>query len=57
MQLKKDEMIRDGENIFSVFCVLGGVIYAKPTFDVNVTPDYELGEVLKYYRKVEVMKK
>lgn len=57
MQPKKDEIIQDGENLFSVFCVLGGVIYAKPVFDVNVTPAYELDEVLKYYRKIEVMKK
>lgn len=53
MQLNKDEIIRDGKNIFSVFCVLGSVIYVKPMFDTNVTPDYELNDVLKYYRKLK----
>lgn len=38
MQLIKEELIGDGENLYSVFCVLGSVIYVKRVFDVNATP-------------------
>ena len=57
MRLNKEDRIADGENIFSVFCVLGSVVYVKQIFDVNSSPSYELKEVLKYYRKIEVMEK
>ena len=57
MELNKEEIIRDGENLFSVFCVMGSVIYVKRVFDVNSSPVYELKEVLKYYRKIEIMEK
>ena len=57
MELNTEEIIKDGENLFSVFCVLGSVIYVKRVFDVNSSPAYELEEVLKYYRKIEIMEK
>lgn len=54
-QMNKGNIIRDGENYFSVFCVLCSVIYVKRTADVNDSPYYELEEVLKHYRKIEIM--
>ena len=57
MQLKREEIIKDGEKMFSVFCVLGSVVYVKRVFDVNSSPTYELEKVLKYYRKIEIMEK
>lgn len=57
MELNKEEVIKDGENLFAVFCVLGSVVYVKRVFDVNSSPAYELGEVLKHYRKIEIMEK
>ena len=30
IQLNKGDIIKDGEKIFSIFCVLGSVIYVKP---------------------------
>lgn len=57
MQLNKEEIIKDGENLFSVFCVMGSVIYVKRMFDVSSSPSYELKEVLKHYRKIEIMEK
>ncbi len=57
MELNKEEIIKDGENLFSVFCVLGSVVYVKQVFDVNSSPAYELEEVLKYYQKIEIMEK
>lgn len=57
MQLNKEKVIKDGKNLFSVFCVMGSVIYVKRVFDVNSSPAYELEEVLKYYRKIEIMEK
>ena len=57
MQLKREEIIKDGEKMFSVFCVLGSVVYVKRVFDVNSSPTYEMEEVLKHYRKMEIMEK
>lgn len=57
MELNKEEIIKDGENLFLVFCVLGSVVYVKQVFDVNSSPTYELEEVLKHYRKIEIMEK
>ncbi len=57
MQLNKDNLIKDGKMIFAVFCVLGSVVYVKPFGDVNSSPAYELEEVLKHYRKIEIMEK
>ena len=57
MELNKEEIIKDGENLFSVFCVLGSVVYVKRFLDVKDSPSYELEEVLKYYRKIEIMEK
>jgi hypothetical protein len=57
MQLNKDNLIKDGKMIFAVFCVLGSVVYVKPFGDVKDTPAYGLEEVLKHYRKIEIMKK
>lgn len=57
MQLKREEIIKDGERLFSVFCVMGSVIYVKQASDVNSSPAYELEEVLKHYRKLEIIEK
>lgn len=57
MTVNKGDIIKDGENYFSVFCVMGSVIYVKCIHDVNDSPVYELVEVLKQYRKIEIMKK
>lgn len=57
IQLNKEEIIKDGENVFSVFCVLGSVVYVKQVLSVNNSPHYELKEVLKHYRKIEIMEK
>lgn len=57
MELNKEEIIKDGENLFSVFCVLGSVVYVKRVFDVNSSPTYELEEILKHYWKIEIMEK
>lgn len=55
--MSKGDMIRDGEDYFSVFCVMGSVVYVKRIFDVNSSPVYEWEDVLKQYRKIEIMKK
>ena len=55
MKLNKDEIIRDGDSYFSVFCVMGSVVYVKSVSDVNSTPFYELEDVLKHYRKIEII--
>lgn len=57
MQLNKEELIKDGENLFAIFCVLGSVVYVKRVFDVKDSPTYELEKVLKHYRKIEIMEK
>jgi hypothetical protein len=57
MQLNKDDLIKDGEIIFTVFCIMGSVVYVKPFVDVKDTPSYDLKEVLKHYRKIEIMTK
>ena len=54
-QMNKDDIIKDGENYFSVFCILGSVIYVKKVLDVNGSPYHELEDVLKHYRKIEIM--
>lgn len=57
MQLNKDDIIKDGETYFSIFCVMRSVIYVKKVLNVNNTPYpcYELAEVLKHYRKIEII--
>ena len=55
MQLNKGDIIKDGENYFSVFCVMCSVIYVKRILDVNGSPYHELEDVLKHYRKIEIM--
>lgn len=55
MQLNKGEIIKDGDKYFSIFCVMCSVIYVKKVLDVNSSPYYELEEVLKHYRKIEIM--
>ena len=57
MQLNKNDLIKDGEIIFAVFCVLGSVVYVKQVSDVKDSPAYDLKEVLKHYRKIEIMTK
>lgn len=57
MQLNKGDIIKDGENYFSIFCVMCSVIYVKKVLNVNSAPTsyYELEEVLKHYRKIEII--
>ena len=57
MKLNKNDIIKEGENIYTVFRTLGSVVYVKQVFDVNSSPAYELEEVLKYYLKIEIMEK
>lgn len=57
MRLNKNDIIKDGENYYTVFCIVCTVIYVKRIFDVNSSPSYELEEVLKHYRKVEIIEK
>ena len=56
MQLNRNDIIKDGENFFAVFCIMGSVVYVKPFADVNDTPAYGLEEVLKHYRKIVSLK-
>lgn len=56
MQLNKGDIIIDGKKYFSVFCILGSVIYVKEVSEVNNTPGHTLEDVLKHYRKIEIMK-
>lgn len=41
MQLNKGDIIKDGEKYFSVFCIIGSVVYVNG-LDVNSSPGYEL---------------
>lgn len=55
--MNKGDIIRDGEDYFFIFCVMGSAVYVKMMVDVNDTPVYEWNELLKHYRKIEIMKK
>lgn len=55
MQLNKGDIIKDGEDYFSIFCVMCSVIYVKRVSDIENKTCYKLTEVLKHYRKIEVM--
>jgi len=55
--VNKGNIIKDGEDYFSIFCILGNTVYVKHVFGVNDSPVYELEEVLKHYRKIEIMEK
>lgn len=55
MKLNKGDIIKDGENLYSIFCVMMSVIYVKRMTEFIDTPCYELEEVLKHYRKIEIM--
>lgn len=55
MQLNKGNIIKDGEKFFSVFCVMCSVIYVQRVSDIGKKPYYELEEILKHYRKIEIM--
>lgn len=57
IKLSRNDAIKDGENLFLVYCVLGSVVYVKRAFDVKDSPPYELEEVMKHYRKIEIMEK
>ena len=59
MKCTKGDIIKDGDKLYFVFAVLGSVIYVRTLPDVYDSPsfDHELKEVLKYYRKTEVMEK
>jgi hypothetical protein len=53
--VNKGDIIRDGEDYFFIFCVMGSAVYVKMMVDVNDTPVYEWNELLKHYRKIEIM--
>ena len=55
MQLNKGDLIRDGDKMFSVFCVLGSVIYVQNAANVKSTPAHEWKDVLENYRKIEII--
>lgn len=58
MQLNKGDIIKDGDNYVSIFCVMCSVIYVKRILDVNSSPYYELEDALnalKHCRKIEIM--
>ena len=55
MQLNKGDIIKDGEKFFSVFCVMCSVIYVQHVSDIGKKPYYELEDILKHYRKIEIM--
>ena len=57
MMVNNGDIIKDGEDYFSIFCIIRSVVYVKKMLDVNNTPAYKLEEVLKSYRKLEIMKK
>ena len=55
MQLNKGDIIKVGEEYFSVFCVMCSVIYVQCVTDTGKKPYYELEDILKHYRKIEIM--
>ena len=55
MKLNKGDIIKDGEEYFSVFCVMCSVVYVQRVSDIGKKTYYELEEILKHYRKIEVM--
>lgn len=55
MKLNKGDIIKDGEEYFSVFCVMCSVIYVQRVSDIGKKTYYELEEILKHYRKIEIM--
>lgn len=55
MRCKKGDIIRAGNKYFSVYGVLGNVVYVKQMLDVNSSPSYKWEDVLKNYRKIEIM--
>ena len=55
MKINKGDIIKDGEEYFSVFCVMCSVIYVQRVSDIGKKTYYELEEILKHYRKIEVM--
>ena len=55
MKLNKGDIIKDGEKYFSVFCVMCSVMYVQRVYDMGKKLYYELEEILKYYRKIEIM--
>lgn len=55
MKLNKGDIIKDGEDFYSIFCVMMSVIYVKRVSEFFNSPYYELEEVLKHYRKIEIM--
>ena len=57
MQLNKGDIILDGEHRFSVYAVLGSTVYVESINNVKDSPGIDLAEVLKQYRKIEIMKK
>ena len=55
MKLNKGDIIKDGEEFFSVFCVMCSVIYVQRVSDIGKKPYYELEDILKHYRKIEIV--
>lgn len=55
MQLNKGDIIKDGEEYFSIFCIMCSVIYVQRVSGTGNKPYYELEDILKHYRKIEIM--
>ena len=55
IQLNKGDIIKDGEKYFSVFCVICSVIYVQRISDIGKQKYYELTDILKHYRKIEII--
>ena len=56
MKLNQGDIIKDGDDYFSIFCIMCSVIYVKRVSDIGKHPYYELQEIMKHYRKIEIMK-
>lgn len=55
MQINKGDLIRDRDKMFSIFGVLGSVIYVQNAANDKSTPAHEWKDVLENYRKIEII--
>lgn len=55
MKLAKGDLIKDGDNFYTVFCIIMSTVYVKPYVDRVHSEYIELSEVLQCYRKIEVI--
>lgn len=55
MKLVKGDLIKDGDNFYTLFCIIMSVVYVKPYVDKVHNEYIELSEVLLCYRKIEII--